>query len=171
MEIILRAAIDELGHPGDLVTVKAGYARNYLVPQKLAYVVTPGNLKIMEQKRNNLLRREAKQRGEAEKLREVMSAVEISLTRRVGEQDVLYGSVTTSDIADELEKQGFEVDKRKINLDEHIKQLGEFVIPIRLFADVVAEVKLSVQAESKREGEAGEETAPPTESEPESASE
>ncbi len=160
MEIILREAIDKLGHPGDVVTVRAGYARNYLVPRKLAYEATPGNLKIMEQESKNLLRREAKQRGEAEKLREVMSAVEISVTRRVGEQEVLYGSVTTSDIADELEKKGFTVDKRKINLGEHIKQLGEFVIPIRLFADVVAEVKLRVEAEDE------EAASPPAESEP-----
>ncbi len=112
---------------------------------------------------------------EAEKLREVMNAVEITVTRRVGEQEVLYGSVTTSDIADELEKKGFKVDKRKINLDDHIKQLGEFVIPIRLFADVVAEVKLRVEAEAEAEAEAGAETgeatSPPTESETESESE
>ena len=171
MEIILREAIEKLGHPGDVVTVKAGYARNYLVPRKLAYPATPGNLKIMEQERNNLLRREAKQKGEAEKLREVMNAVEITVTRRVGEQEVLYGSVTTSDIADELEKKGFKVDKRKINLDDHIKQLGEFVIPIRLFADVVAEVKLRVEAEAEAGAETGEATSPPTESEPESESE
>ena len=171
MEIILREAIDKLGHPGDVVTVKAGYARNYLVPRKLAYLATPGNLKIMEQERNNLLRREAKQKGEAEKLREVMNAVEITVTRRVGEQEVLYGSVTTSDIADELEKKGFKVDKRKINLDDHIKQLGEFVVPIRLFADVVAEVKLRVEAEAEAGAETGEATSSPTESEPESESE
>ena len=100
-----------------------------------------------------------------------MNAVEITVTRRVGEQEVLYGSVTTSDIADELEKKGFKVDKRKINLDDHIKQLGEFVIPIRLFADVVAEVKLRVEAEAEAGAETGEATSPPTESEPESESE
>ena len=170
MEIILRAAIDKLGHPGDVVTVRAGYARNYLVPRKLAYVATPGNLKIMEQERANLLRREAKQTEEAEKVREVMSGVEISVTRRVGEQEVLYGSVTTSDIAEELEKKGFTVDKRKINVDEHIKHLGEFIIPIRLFAGVVAEVKLHVvaEAESEAEAKAGDEPSPPAESEAES---
>jgi large subunit ribosomal protein L9 len=171
MEIILRESIEKLGHPGEVVTVKAGYARNYLVPRKLAYPATPGNLKIMEQERNNQHRREAKQKGEAEKLREVMNAVEITVTRRVGEQEVLYGSVTTSDIADELEKKGFKVDKRKINLDDHIKQLGEFVVPIRLFADVVAEVKLRVEAEAEAGAETGEATSSPTESEPESESE
>ena len=154
MEIILRETIDNLGHPGDVVTVRAGYARNYLMPRKLAYVATPGNLKIMEQARNNLLRRDAKQKAEAEELREIMSGVEISVTRRVGEHDALYGSVTTSDIAEELEKKGFTVDKRKINLDEHIKQLGDFLIPIRLFTGVVAEVKLSVVAESEDKEEA-----------------
>ena len=103
---------------------------------------------------------------EAEKLREVMSAVEISVTRRVGEQEVLYGSVSTSDIADELEKKGFTVDKRKINLGDHIKQLGEFVIPIRLFTDVVAEVKLRVEAEAEAEAEDEAGASPPAESEP-----
>ena len=153
MEIILREEIDHLGHPGDVVTVRAGYARNYLVPRKLAYVATPGNLKIMEQESNNRSRRDAKQKGEAEQLRDSMSSVEISVTRRVGEQEVLYGSVTTSDIAEELEKKGFTVDKRKINLDEHIKQLGEFLIPIRLFAGVIAEVKLQVKAEASEDDE------------------
>ncbi len=167
MEIILREAIENLGHPGDVVTVKSGYARNYLLPRKLAYMATPGNLKIIEQERNNLLRHEAKQREEAEKLREMMGEVEISVKRKVGEQEVLYGSVTTSDIAEELEKKGFKVDKRKIGIDEHIKQLGEFTIPIRLFTDVIAEVKLRVEAE---EGEAA---PPPVESqaEPENAPE
>ena len=168
MEIILRETIDNLGHPGDVVTVRAGYARNYLMPRKLAYVATPGNLKIMEQERNNLLRRDAKQKAEAEELREIMSGVEISMTRRVGEHDALYGSVTTSDIAEELEKKGFTVDKRKINLDEHIKQLGDFLIPIRLFTGVVAEVKLSVVAESEDKEAA---PSPLTESESDSEAE
>ena len=165
MEIILREAVDSLGHPGDVVSVRAGYARNYLLPRKLAYLATSGNLKIMEQQRNNLLRRESKQKAEAEKLREMMSSVEISVTRRVGEQEVLYGSVTTSDIAEELEKKGFTVDKRKIAIDEHIKQLGEFLIPIRLFTDVTAEVKLRVLAEDEEETLPS--SAPETEPEPE----
>ncbi len=163
MEIILREAIANLGDPGDVVTVRAGYARNYLVPHKLAYPATPGNLKIMEQERRNMSRRDAKQKGEAETLRETMTGVEIAVTRRVGEQEVLYGSVTTSDIAEELEKKGFTVDKRKITLEEHIKQLGEYVVPIRLFAGVIAEVKLHVRAEAESGDEmsASEETSDP----------
>ena len=148
MEIILREAIDKLGHAGKVVNVRPGYARNYLLPRKLAYIATPGNLKIMERERSNLFRREAKQKEEAEQLREMLDGVEITVARRVGEQEVLYGSVTTSDIAEELEEKGFKVDKRKIGLDEHIKKLGEFVIPIRLFTDVIAEVKLRVESEA-----------------------
>ena len=148
MEIILREAIDRLGPAGQVVTVRSGYARNYLLPRSLAYLATPGNLKIMEREHSNLLRREAKQREEAEQLRELLEGVEITFARRVGEQEVLYGSVTTSDIAEELEAKGFKVDKRKIGLAEHIKKLGEFVIPIRLFTDVTAEVKLRVEPEA-----------------------
>ena len=148
MEIILRKAIDKLGHAGDLVKVRPGYARNYLLPRKLAYVATPGNLKVMEQERASVVRRETQQKGEAEKLREMLDGVEITVARRVGEQEVLYGSVTTSDLAEELDKKGFKVDKRKIGLDEHIKKLGEFVVPIRLFPEVIAEVKLHVEAKN-----------------------
>jgi large subunit ribosomal protein L9 len=160
MEVILREAIDNLGHAGDCVHVRPGYARNYLLPRKLAYLATHANLKIMEQERANLLRREAKQRGEAEKLRDMIGGTEITVKRRVGEQEVLYGSVTTSDIAEELQKKGFTVDRRKIGLDDHIKQLGEFTIPIRLFTDVIAEVKLSVEPEEN-------EATPPAEAKPE----
>ncbi len=149
MEIVLRQAIDKLGSVGDVVQVKAGYARNYLLPRKLAYVATPGNLKIIEQEGNSLARRETQQKEEAEKVREMMAGVEIVLSRRVGEHEALYGSVTTSDIAEELEKKGFEVDRRKIGLDGPIKTLGEFDIPVRLFRDVIAEVKLRVEAEEE----------------------
>ncbi len=157
MEIILRESIDKLGHAGEVVQVKAGYARNYLLPRKLAYLATPSNLKIIQQERNNTVRRETKLKDEAEKLRELINGVEVSVSRKVGEQDALYGSVTTSDIAEELEKKGYTIDKRKIGLDEHIKKLGEFDIPIRLFRDVVAQIKLRVEAESEPESQ----NAPP----------
>ena len=147
MEIILRETIDNLGRAGQVVKVADGYARNYLLPKKLAYPVTPGNLKVIEFEKQSLLRKEAKQKDEADKLREMLDAVEIVIRRKVGEQNALYGSVTNSDVADELEKKGFQIEKRKIHMDDHIKTLGEFSIPIRLFKDVTAHVKLKVEAE------------------------
>lgn len=149
MEVILRETIDTLGRAGQVVKVKAGYARNYLLPRKLAYLATPGNLKVIEFERNSLVRKEAKQKGEADQLKALLDAVEITIRRKVGEQNTLYGSVTNSDVADELEKKGFQIEKRKIHMDDHIKQLGEFEIPIRLFKDVTAGVKLKVEAETE----------------------
>ncbi len=167
MEIVLRESIDKLGSAGDVVQVKSGYARNFLLPQKKAYLATPANLKLIEQECKNLLRRETQLKEEAEKLREMMAGVEISVSRRVGEQEVLYGSVTSSDIADELEKKGFTIDRRKIVLDGPIKKLGDFEIPVRLFRDVIAEVKLRVEAEQ----EVGAEPEPVSEPAPEPAPE
>src|SRR5438874_11093554 len=147
MEVILRETIDSLGRAGQVVKVADGYARNYLLPRKLAYLATPGNLKVIEFERKSLLRREAKQKDEAENLLQMLEKVEITIRRKVGEQETLYGSVTNSDVADELEKKGFQIEKRKIHMDDHIKQLGEFEIPIRLFKDVTAHIKLKVEAE------------------------
>jgi large subunit ribosomal protein L9 len=149
MEIILRETIDNLGHAGQVVKVADGYARNYLLPRKLAYVATPGNLKVIEFERQSLVRKEAKQKEDAEKLQKMLDAVEITIRRKVGEQNALYGSVTNSDVADELEKKGFNVEKRKIHMDDHIKTIGEFSIPIRLFKDVSAHVKLKVEPETE----------------------
>src|SRR6516162_2223020 len=149
MEIILRETIDSLGRAGEVVKVADGYARNYLLPKKLAYPATPGNLKVIEFERQSLLRKEAKQKGDAEKLQQMLEGVEISIRRKVGEQDALYGSVTNSDVAEELEKKGFQIEKRKIHMDDHIKALGEYSIPVRLFKDVTAHVKLKVEAETE----------------------
>ena len=147
MEIILRETIDTLGRAGQVVKVKAGYARNYLLPRKLAYLATPGNLKVIEFERQSLVRKEAKQKGESEQLKAMLDKVEVVIRRKVGEQNTLYGSVTNSDVADELEKKGFTIEKRKIHMDDHIKQVGEFEIPIRLFKDVIATIKLKVEPE------------------------
>ena len=147
MEVILRETIDTLGRAGQVVKVADGYARNFLLPRKLAYPATPGNLKVIEFERQSLLRKDAKQQGDAEKLKEMLDKVEVTIRRKVGEQEALYGSVTNSDVAEELEKKGFEIEKRKIHMDDHIKQIGEFQIPIRLFKDVIAHVKLKVEAE------------------------
>jgi len=149
MEIILRETIDNLGRAGEVVKVADGYARNYLLPRKLAYLATKGNLKVIEFERNSLLRKEAKQKEDAEKLMQLLNNVEIIIRRKVGEQDTLYGSVTNSDVAEELEKKGFQIEKRKIHMDDHIKSLGEFSIPVRLFKDVTAHVKLKVEAETE----------------------
>jgi large subunit ribosomal protein L9 len=149
MEIILRETIENLGQAGQVVTVANGYARNYLLPRKLAYPATPGNLKVIESERQSLVRKEAKQKEDAEKLRQMVDQVEITIRRKVGEQDALYGSVTNSDIAEELEKKGFQIEKRKIQLDDHIKTIGEFSVPVRLFRDVTAHVKVKVEPETE----------------------
>lgn len=149
MEIILRETIDNLGRAGQVVKVADGYARNYLLPRKMAYLATPGNLKVIESERQILLRKDARQKDEAEKLKGMIDNVEVTVRRKVGEQDALYGSVTNSDVADELAKKGFQIEKRKIHMDDHIKKLGTFEIPIRLFKDVIAHVKLKVEPETE----------------------
>jgi large subunit ribosomal protein L9 len=147
MEIILRQTIDTLGRAGQVVKVADGYARNFLLPRKLAYTVTPGNLKVIEAERQNLLRKEATQKNDAEKLKELIEKLELVIRRKTGEHDALYGSVTNADVAEELEKKGYEIEKRKIHMDDHIKALGAFEIPVRLFKDVTALVKLKVERE------------------------
>ncbi len=149
MEIILRETIENLGRAGQVVKVADGYARNYLLPRKLAYLATPGNLKVIDSERQSLLKKEARQQEDAEKLKQMLDGVEVTIRRKVGEQDVLYGSVTNADVAEELEKKGYQIEKRKIQMDDHIKTLGEFQIPIRLFKDVISHVKLKVEAETE----------------------
>src|ERR1051326_280284 len=147
MEVILRDTIDTLGRAGQVVKVADGYARNYLLPRKLAYLATPGNLKVIESERQSLLKKETKQKEDAEKLMDMLTKVEVVIRRKVGEQDALYGSVTNSDVAELLEAKGFQIEKRKIHMDDHIKKLGEYSIPIRLFKDVTAHIKLKVEPE------------------------
>jgi large subunit ribosomal protein L9 len=149
MEVILRETIDNLGRAGQVVKVADGYARNYLLPRKLAYPATEGNRKVIEFERQSLLRKEAKQKEDAEKLLQMLEKVEITIRRKVGEQNMLYGSVTNADVADELEKKGFQIEKRKIHMEDHIKEIGEYSIPVRLFKDVTAHVKLSVVQETE----------------------
>ncbi len=147
MEVILRETIDTLGRAGQVVKVADGYARNYLLPRKLAYLATPGNLKVIEFERQSLLKKETKQKEDAEKVMDMLNKVEVVIRRKVGEQYALYGSVTNSDVAELLEAKGFQVEKRKIHMDDHIKKLGEYSIPIRLFKDVTAYIKLKVEPE------------------------
>jgi large subunit ribosomal protein L9 len=147
MEVILREHVDNLGRRGEVVKVADGYARNYLLPRKLALLATDGNKKQIERERAKFDAKDAEERKVAEAIGERLSAVEILITRKVGETAALYGSVTSADIADALAAKGFEVDRRKVQLAEPIKKLGEFTVPVRLQRDVVATVKVKVAAE------------------------
>ena len=144
MDVILRQAIENLGNPGDVVTVKAGYARNYLLPRGLAYEATPGNLKRIANERQRLEAAESTRRDSARELAKRIEEVSLTFSARVGEEGKLFGSITASDIAHQLEAQGVEVEKRQIDLHEPIKTLGVFRVPIRLHADVHPEVRVWV---------------------------
>lgn len=144
MEIILRQAVENLGSPGDVVKVKSGYARNYLLPHGLAYEATPGNLKRIRQERDRLDAAENERRSTAQGFAEKLEAVSLTFSARVGEEGKLFGSVTTADIAAQLEAQGFHIEKRQIDLHEPIKALGVYRVPIRLHADVKPEVRVWV---------------------------
>jgi len=144
IEVILKEPIDTLGGRGDIVKVADGYARNYLLPRKLALAVTQGNKRQVDAERTRAVAREAVERTSATELAARLAQAECVVARRVGDKDVLYGSVTSADVAEGLARLGFEIDKRKIQLDEPIKSLGEFSVPIKLHRDVVAPVKLLV---------------------------
>jgi large subunit ribosomal protein L9 len=149
MDVILREDIEKLGTRGQLVKVAPGYARNFLLPNKMAVAATESNKKIVEQERQAHLRREAKVEGEAKDLGKMLSAVSISIAQKAGENDQLFGSVTSKDIAEALEKQGYTIERRKIVLEEPIKTLGEFKVPVRLHRDVTAEVTVTVVKEEE----------------------
>jgi large subunit ribosomal protein L9 len=144
MEIILRLAVENLGKTGDVVNVKPGYARNYLLPHGLAYEATPGNLKRIQQERDRLEAAENERRGTAQGLAERLEQVSLTFSARVGDEGKLFGSVTSTDIAQQLEAQGFHIEKRQIDLHEPIKALGVYRVPIRLHADVKPEVRVWV---------------------------
>jgi large subunit ribosomal protein L9 len=149
MDVILREDIDKLGTRGQLVKVAPGYARNFLLPNKMAVAATESNKKIVEQERQAHLRREAKVEGEAKDLAKMVSAVTITISQKAGENDQLFGSVTSKDIAEALEQQGYTIERRKIVLDEPIKTLGEFKVPVRLHREVTAEVTVNVVKEEE----------------------
>ena len=151
MEVILKEDVPKLGHRGDLVKVAEGYGRNFLLPKKLAIEANEGNKKVIEQMKAASVRKAQKDKTDAEALAAQLNAVSITLVRRSGEHDQLFGSVTSSDIAAELEKKGFTIDRRKIELDQPIKTTGEFTAPIRLFRDVTANVKVEVKKEEEAE--------------------
>ena len=147
MEVILREHVENLGQRGDVVKVASGYARNYLLPRKLALTVTDGNRKQIERERKVADMREAEERQGAEAVAARLAGVEIVIARRVGGTEALYGSVTSADIAESLAAKGFEIERRKIQLADPIKQLGEFQVPIRLHREVTANVKVVVAKE------------------------
>lgn len=147
MEVILREDIEKLGNRGQVVKVAPGYARNFLLPKRLAVVATDANKKIVEQERQAHLRKEAKLQSEAQDLANLMNGVSVTIAQKAGENDQLFGSVTSKDVADALAVKGYTVDRRKVHLDEPIKQLGEYKVPVKLHKDVTAEITVIVSKE------------------------
>jgi large subunit ribosomal protein L9 len=149
MEVILREHVDNLGRRGDVVKVAEGYARNYLLPRKLALAVTEANKRQIERERKIAEVREAKEKTDAESFAVRLTQVEIEIARRVGENQTLYGSVTSADIAHALQAKGFEIDKRKIHLAEPLKALGDVHVPVRIHRDVTAQLRVKVVAQQQ----------------------
>jgi len=148
MEVILKEDVAKLGSRGDVVKVAEGYGRNFLLPRKLAIEATSGNKKVIEQMRAAALRRSAKEKAQAEELSKQFDGLSVSFQRRSGEHDQLFGSVTSSDLADALERKGFNVDRRKIQLHEPLKTLGEFTVPVKLHKDVTAHLRVVIEKEA-----------------------
>lgn len=144
MKVILRQDFENLGKFGDIVEVKEGYARNFLIPRKIALPATPGNIKMIETEKKQKAFKLERERLSAQQLAEKLSGIEITIPMRAGENERLFGSVTAQMIVNELEKLGFEIDRRKILLDEPIKMLGKYEIPIRLHPDVSVKIKVNV---------------------------
>ena len=145
--VLLREDVDNLGARGEIVKVKAGYARNYLLPRKLAVEATAGNVKRIEAERAALLKKEARERSTAEGQAALMQALRLNFERKVGEHGILYGSVTSMDIAEALKEKGYEVDRRRISLREAIKETGEFSVAVRLHREVTVEIPVIVTGE------------------------
>jgi large subunit ribosomal protein L9 len=151
MEVILKEDVPKLGSRGDVIKVAEGYGRNFLLPKKLAIEATQANKAVIDQMKAASVRRMQKDKADAEALAGQLSGVTLTYHRRSGEHDQLFGSVTSSDLAAELEKKGFNIDRRKIQLDEAIKTIGEFKVPVRLSKDVTAQITVEVQREAEPE--------------------
>jgi large subunit ribosomal protein L9 len=151
MEVILKEDVLKLGHRGDVVKVADGYGRNYLLPAKLAIQATSANKAVIEQMKASSARKTIKEKAASEDLAKIISAVELTFERKTGENDHLFGSVTSGDIAHQLEAKGFTVDRRKIALEEPLKTLGEFHVPIKLHRDVTAHVKVTIKSDAPEE--------------------
>jgi large subunit ribosomal protein L9 len=149
MEVILRADVEKVGSRGQVVKVASGYARNYLLPKHLAVAASESNKKIVEQERQAHVRREAKDKSGAQDLAKLMAGISVTIAHKAGEQDQLFGSVTAKDIAEALEKRNYTIDRKKIHLDEPIRQLGEFKVPVKLHRDVTIEVGVQVVREEE----------------------
>jgi len=149
MEVILKEDVPKLGHRGDVVKVAEGYGRNYLLPRKLAIEATQANKAVIEQMKAAAVRRSAVEKSDAEALSTQLEGVTVSFQRKAGEKDHLFGSVTSSDIADALTHKGFNIDRRKIQLHDPLKNLGEFDIPVRLHRDVTSRVKVVIEKEAE----------------------
>ena len=147
MEVLLREDVENLGTRGQIVKVKAGYGRNYLLPRNVAVEATAGNMKKIEQEKKALLKREAKEKATAESHATSLASLELTFTRKVGEHDVLYGSVTSMDIAEAIKEKGFEIDRKRILLKDPIKEIGEHEVPIRLHREVTSNIKVTVAKE------------------------
>jgi len=148
-KVLLREDVDDLGARGEIVRVRAGYARNYLLPRKLAVEATTGNVKGIEQERAALLKKEAKERATAEAQSQQMSSIELEFRRKAGEQGALYGSVTSMDLAEELKNRGYEIERHRIHLREPLKRVGEYTVPVRLHREVTIDLKVKVSPEGE----------------------
>ena len=148
-KVLLREDVDDLGARGEIVRVRAGYARNYLLPRNLAVEATTGNVKGIEAERAALLKKEAKERASAEAQSQQMTSLELEFRRKAGEQGHLYGSVTSMDVAEALKERGYEIDRHRIHLREPLKRLGDFVVPVRLHREVTIDLKVRVAPEGE----------------------
>jgi len=151
MEVILKEDVSNLGSRGDVIKVADGYGRNFLLPRKLAIEASVGNKKVIEQMRAAALRRSAKEKAQAEELSKQFEGLSVSFQRKSGENDQLFGSVTSGDLADALQKKGFNLDRRKIQLHEPLKTLGEFMVPVKLHREVTAHLKVIIEKEAVAE--------------------
>ncbi|HEV2620332.1 MAG TPA: 50S ribosomal protein L9 [Acidobacteriaceae bacterium] len=152
MEVILKEDVNKLGHRGDVVKVADGYGRNYLLPGKLAIEANANNRAVIEQMKHSAVRKLAKEKIESEELSKKLEAVELVFERKVGENDHLFGSVTSGDIAHQLEQKGYTIDRRKISLEEPLKTLGEFHVPIKLHREVTTHLKVTVKGDAPEDG-------------------
>ena len=148
-KVLLREDIDDLGARGEIVRVRAGYARNYLLPRNLAVEATAGNVKGIEQERAALLKKEAKERATAEGQSQQMGSLVLEFKRKAGEQGALYGSVTSMDLAEALKERGYEIDRHRIHLREHLNRLGDYTVPVRLHREVTVDLQVKVAPEGE----------------------
>ena len=148
-KVLLREDVDDLGARGEIVRVRAGYARNYLLPRNLAVQATAGNVKGIEAERAALLKKEAKERATAEGQAEQIGVLELEFKRKAGEQGALYGSVTSMDVAEALKQRGYEIDRHRIHLREPLKRVGEYTVPVRLHREVTIDLKVRVAPEGE----------------------